>query len=217
MDMVPTIFEDVYIIKHPGYNIAYWNMMQRNVEIKNNKIYSNGKPAYFIHFSGFSPDNMENVSKHQNRFILKNLEKLRKLFELYRDLLVENDYLTVKNWKCVYDYFDNGVKIPNESRKIYSESISRPQTAEVGWEPRGQEEGCSATQQFNPEPDKVYLVSYTRLPRRCGRKCWLPAQCQVAIFLETPTGMGKDLRDNWACQMLTAGARQISSRAWRCQ
>ncbi len=33
------------------------------------------------------------------------------------------------------------------------------------------EAGCSATQQFNPEPDKVYLVSYTSLRRRCGRKC----------------------------------------------
>ncbi len=125
MDLVPTIFDEVYVIKHPGYNIAYWNMMQRDIEIKNKKIYSNGKPAYFIHFSGFSPDNIENVSKHQNRFILKNLEKLRKLFELYRDLLVENDYLTVKNWKCIFDYFDNGIKIPNESRKLYSESLSR--------------------------------------------------------------------------------------------
>jgi hypothetical protein len=42
--------------------------------------------------------------------------------------------------------------------------------------------GCSATQQFNPEPDKVYLVSYTTLS--------MPTHCAVAIFLQTPTGNG---------------------------
>lgn len=44
------------------------------------------------------------------------------------------------------------------------------------------EVGCSATQQFSPEPDKVYLVSYTALH--------VPKHCAVAIFLETPTGEG---------------------------
>jgi len=65
IDLVPTIFDDVYIIRHPGYNIAYWNLMHRKVQILGNKVEVNGKPVYFIHFSGFSPENMENVSKHQ--------------------------------------------------------------------------------------------------------------------------------------------------------
>ncbi len=63
-------------------------------------------------------------------------------------------------------------------------------TIEIGPPRKQYGAGCSATQQFNPEPDKVYLVSYTSLPRRCGPTCWLPAHCQVAIFLETPTGKG---------------------------
>ena len=64
-------------------------------------------------------------------------------------------------------------------------------TIEIGPPEHQYEAGCSAMQQFNPEPDKVYLVSYTRLPRRCGPECWLPEDdCQVAIFLETPTGKG---------------------------
>jgi hypothetical protein len=63
-------------------------------------------------------------------------------------------------------------------------------TIEVGPPDHQYEAGCSAMQQFNPEPDKVYLVSYTSLPRRCGPECWLPDHCQVAIFLETPTGIG---------------------------
>ena len=124
IDLVPSIFDDVYIIRHPGYNVAYWNLQQRNVEILNKDTISvNNKPAYFLHFSGFSPEKMENISKHQNRFTLTDIESVRPLFELYRDLLVENEYLEIKNWKCKFEYFDNGIKIPKLARKIYVKSL----------------------------------------------------------------------------------------------
>jgi len=124
IDLVPSIFDEVYIIRHPGYNIAYWNLQQRNVEISNKDTISvNNKPVYFFHFSGFSPETMESISKHQNRFALRNIESVRSLFELYRDLLVENEYLDIKNWKCKFDYFDNGIKIPKLARKIYAKSL----------------------------------------------------------------------------------------------
>ena len=101
MACVPSIFDDVYIIRHLGYNIAYWNIAQRNVSIlENNTVSVDKKPMYFFHFSGFSPEKMENVSKHQDRFVLKDIKSVRPLFELYRDLLIENKYLEIKNWKC---------------------------------------------------------------------------------------------------------------------
>jgi len=126
IDLVPSIFDDVYIIRHPGYNVAYWNLMQRDVKISTDKTISvNNKPMYFFHFSGFSPENMENVSKHQNRFGLKNIENVRPVFELFRDLLVEKGYFESKDWKCKFDYFDNGIKIPNLARKVYAEAIQK--------------------------------------------------------------------------------------------
>ncbi|MDH3834909.1 MAG: glycosyltransferase family 4 protein, partial [Nitrosopumilus sp.] len=66
---------------------------------------------------------MENISKHQNRFVLKDIESVRPLFELYRDLLIENGYLEIKNWKCKFDYFDNGIRIPKLARKIYAKVL----------------------------------------------------------------------------------------------
>lgn len=126
IDLVPSIFDDVYIIRHPGYDVAYWNLMQRDIQISDDKTISvNKKPMYFFHFSGFSPENIENVSKHQDRLVLKDIEHLRPIFELYRDLLVENGYFEIKDWKCKFDYFDNGVKIPNLARKVYLEAIQK--------------------------------------------------------------------------------------------
>lgn len=125
IDLVPSLFDDVFIIRHPGYNVAYWNLMHRELKITDGKISVNGKPLYFFHFSGFSPENIEDVSKHQNRFTLKKIEKLRPVFELYRDLLVENGYFEVKNLKCKFAYFDNGVKIPDMARKVYSDALKK--------------------------------------------------------------------------------------------
>ena len=130
VDNVPSDFNDVFIINHPGYNVAYWNLMQRDVEVNEGKISVNGKPMYFFHFSGFVPENIEIVSKHQNRFNLENLKNLRPFFELYRDLLIENGYIAIKKWKCKFNYFDNGIKIPNEARKIYVEALDQKQNFE---------------------------------------------------------------------------------------
>jgi len=123
VDDVPNIFQDVYIIKHPGYNVAYWNLMERNVKIDDGKLSVNGKPLYFFHFSGFVPENIEIVSKHQNRFKLNYLGDLRPFFELYRDLVVENGYLQSKNLPYRFSYFENGIKIPDEARKVFNQTI----------------------------------------------------------------------------------------------
>jgi len=125
IDLVPSLFDDVFIIRHPGYNVAYWNLMQRKVLLKEKKIFVNDKPLYFFHFSGFIPENIECVSKHQNRFELEDLKNLRNLFEMYRDLLVENGYFECKKWNCKFDFFDNGVKIPPQARKIFSKVIKK--------------------------------------------------------------------------------------------
>ncbi len=125
IDFVPVLFDDVYIIRHPGYNIAYWNLMHRDIIIKDNRIEVENKPVYFFHFSGFNPENIEKISKHQNRFQLKDLENMRKIFELYRDLLIENGYLEIKKWKCKFQFFDNGLKISDEMRDIYRDELEK--------------------------------------------------------------------------------------------
>ena len=125
IDLVPSMFDGVYVLRHPGFNVAYWNLSERKIEIKNENIFVNSKPLYFFHFSGFSPENIESISKHQNRHDLKNLKHLKPLFEHYRNLLIKNEYLKFKKSKYRYDYFSNGIKIPDIARRIYYDSIDK--------------------------------------------------------------------------------------------
>ena len=119
MDLVPGMHEGVFILKEPGYNVAYWNFHCRNVQVEKDKIYINKKPSYFFHFSGFDPENMETVSKHQNRYTIGMLKDIRPIFKMYRDRLFKNEYRECKNWPYVCGFFNNGAIIPDFVRRLY--------------------------------------------------------------------------------------------------
>ncbi len=73
MDLAPAIFPNVFVLRHPGYNVAYWNLAQRPVEQRDGDYFVCGQPLVFFHFSGLNPLQPATVSKHQNRFTLDNV------------------------------------------------------------------------------------------------------------------------------------------------
>ncbi|MBI5640430.1 MAG: hypothetical protein HZA17_08395, partial [Nitrospirae bacterium] len=120
MDLVPGMYEDVLILREPGYNVAYWNFHCRAVEIRGKQISVNGEPAYFFHFSGFDPENMEPVSKHQNRYKMSSMLKdIQSVFREYRDRLLANGYKECKSWSYAFGCFSTGEKIPELARRLY--------------------------------------------------------------------------------------------------
>ena len=119
MDLVPGFFDHVYILKHPGYNVAYWNLHGRSIEFKNGDVLVNREPCYFFHFSGMNPEKLAPISKHQNRFTMTNIGQAARLFEDYRDLVFSNGYQQTKDWPYAFACFDNAVKIPDIARLMY--------------------------------------------------------------------------------------------------
>lgn len=119
MDLAPSFFEGVFILREAGYNVAYWNLNGRKVQKNGENYYVNNKPLYFYHFSGFDPENIEQISKHQNRFALKDVPELKPLFEYYRELVLSSGYVESRTWSFAYGQFDNGVRIPDIARNMY--------------------------------------------------------------------------------------------------
>lgn len=52
-DLVPGLFDSVQVLRHPGYNIATWNLENRFVDRTSEGYEVNGLPIRFIHFSGY--------------------------------------------------------------------------------------------------------------------------------------------------------------------
>lgn len=123
VDLVPSLFNKVYILREPEYNVAYWNLHERDL-VKCEKGFNvNKRELGFFHFSGFDYE-LNSISKHQNRYQFKDFIYLEILFSEYKDKLIDNKHLESKKWPYFYSVFNNGVKIPDIVRKIYNDKES---------------------------------------------------------------------------------------------
>lgn len=93
-DLVPIYFDKIYILKHPGYNIAFWNIFERYIN-KDSKGYliNNEYALKFIHFSHYLieyPMYMRAVPSENSFTEFPNdSEALQEIFQTYRKQLIE--------------------------------------------------------------------------------------------------------------------------------
>lgn len=119
-NLMPSLFHSVYILRHPGYNLAYWNLSQRKVSSKNKKYFVNDMPMVFVHFSGIDPLNPTIFSKHQNRLKINNIGVLKPIFDHYIKSLMRNDYIATRKLPYEFDFFNDGTRISSAMRFYYN-------------------------------------------------------------------------------------------------
>jgi glycosyltransferase involved in cell wall biosynthesis len=122
IDLVPGMFDGVYINRDPGYDVAYWNLMHRTICQADTGYTCLGQPVRFFHFSGFNPRYPDVISKHQDRFTMPQIGDAAKLFELYRQQLLEHGYEAVINWPYAFNHFTNGTPIPEVVRSLWKQT-----------------------------------------------------------------------------------------------
>lgn len=118
LSLVTSFFDDYFILKDPGYNVAYWNLHERVIS-KNEEFLVNNKPLYFFHFSGFNPDDLTKISSFQNRFKVSDIPGLSKIFQIYKESLVDNGYYYTCKLPYHYGFLKNGLRITNFMRRLY--------------------------------------------------------------------------------------------------
>jgi len=112
IDLVPSFFPGVKILRHPGYNVANWNLSNREVKGDlQTKVLVNGEPLCFYHFSSSQTIMPEKYNLHN--------KTTSSLMKWYENQSVEMGKHELENLSCVYNYFDNGDVIQNEQRLVY--------------------------------------------------------------------------------------------------
>lgn len=91
-NLAPSFIEQFHSLRDPGYNVAYWNLDQRQIS-KNDagRYFASGEPIRFVHFSGASIADPDCVSKHQNRFTKQNVGLFAELLDAYIAEVNAND------------------------------------------------------------------------------------------------------------------------------
>lgn len=114
-NLVPCFFDDVRIIRDPGYNVASWNLSQRKLAFDaDGETLVNDHPLRFFHFTKLGPigDQMTRRYAHDNPEVLEVWAWYRRAVIAARDPAIPDRY-----WH--YGDFGNGQPIPHHVRRLY--------------------------------------------------------------------------------------------------
>jgi glycosyltransferase involved in cell wall biosynthesis len=140
VDFVPGLVADFDVLRHPGYNVAYWNLPTRTVALNGAGLTVNGEPLRFFHFSGFDPDVPSELSKHQNRISLPAVPVVAGLCDEYAASLRAAGYDRVRTIDYGHDRLPSGVRLTRELRTLYREGVEDGELTASVFTPSGEAE-----------------------------------------------------------------------------
>jgi glycosyltransferase involved in cell wall biosynthesis len=122
LDLAPGLFSGVQILRHEGYNVAYWNLRQRRVSGNGTEVLVNGQPLRFFHFSGFNPAFPDVFSTHQPTLRRGDAGGAANLADDYVAKLRAAGSAGFRNAPYAYAFFSDGSRISNVARAAYRDS-----------------------------------------------------------------------------------------------
>jgi hypothetical protein len=103
INLVPHFFRNVGIEKHPGYNVAYWNLHERHLaNVEGTWLVNERYPLQFFHFSGYGLKQPDSISKYQTRFTFAQRSDVVPLFARYAERLRAHHNETYARYPCAY-------------------------------------------------------------------------------------------------------------------
>lgn len=161
MDLAPSMFDGVKILRDPQYNVSTWNLSHRRAAGEAPYgIAINGRPLVFYHFSGFD-------SGAQLMMLKRYGSHSPVLFDFRDWYIAECERLgqsTLSKIPCVYTRYKSGLKIEDAHRKVYRSredlinyfpdpfDDSTPETSYLHWY-RNHVEAPAAPPVVEPEPE----------------------------------------------------------------
>lgn len=114
-NLVPCFFDDVKVLRDPGYNVASWNLSQRTMSYDvDGQALINGAPLRFYHFTKLGP-----VGDVMTRRYANNNIEIYELWWWYRhEVEMATDPTIPKGW-WHYGSFENGTEIQRNIRELY--------------------------------------------------------------------------------------------------
>jgi hypothetical protein len=184
VDMTPAFIDRLVVIRHPGYNVAYWNTATRTIAAAGADIHVNGMPLVFFHYSGVVPGKAEIFSKHLGQTEQKLDETVFRLVGDYLDSLKANGQEKWSRVPYAFARFRNGSAIlpPMRRRPPFGGTaedwFAAPDTDY--WnapDPRvDQKKGCHITRLmigfWEMRPDLQVAFPLGTAAGRRGLRCW---------------------------------------------
>ncbi len=125
LNLVPSHFDEVAIVRHPGANVAFWNFHERTLtKDSTGNFLVDGKPLLFVHYSGWSPANPEKVTRYLTYYSPGRDWFWSELSKRYASDLAASELNATKNLPYGFGTFSNGAPISDDARRAYFEMLS---------------------------------------------------------------------------------------------
>jgi hypothetical protein len=111
MDLAPSYFDGVSLLKHRGCNVAYWNLHERAVSDATGSLRVGDEPLVFFHFSGVVAESPHVLSKFQNRHELTTGSVVHWLVQDYCRALRQSGHDEYARLAYTFGTLTNGVPL----------------------------------------------------------------------------------------------------------
>jgi hypothetical protein len=121
VSLAPSYFPNLKILHDIGLNLAFWNLHERTLSLKDGTWMVNDHvPLRFIHFSSFNASKPEIIAQKQDRFAPGSRPDFEPLAKIYAAKLISAESEKYSKHKYGFDYFDDGIYITPALRRFYA-------------------------------------------------------------------------------------------------
>ena len=118
--LVASFIPETKVLRHHGFNYAYWNTPQRKLSLVEQRCFTDDGPLVFFHFSGFDFSDPLRLSRHQNRILIDPGSDMAQILKAYAAAVIANrnlcaDFLDKYSFSC----YDDGHPIEPDQRLRY--------------------------------------------------------------------------------------------------
>ncbi|MDE1154390.1 MAG: group 1 glycosyl transferase [Acidobacteriaceae bacterium] len=130
MNLVPGMFDRVFITRDAGLNMAYWNLHERSLAKGSDgwvveSPVSGRVPLRFFHFSGIVVTDDSVLSKHTNRFTLDARPDLTEAFAAYKQAVraEKASASAAESLPYGFDTMSDGSTVTRLARRLYAANL----------------------------------------------------------------------------------------------
>ena len=178
-DLLPAFIDRVHVLRHPGYDVAYWNLSQRRVTRDGDRWQVNGEELRFAHFSGAVIGSPTIFSRHSNVFNRRNIGELSAVLAHYEHRLAVNGHAHYRGF--AYGYRWGGAKGENLHTPVASHAPRRKEYAVTVHLPVAR---LTSAARFRERPPELVgarqSVELSLLPRN-EKSFWIRGICEVCV------------------------------------
>lgn len=109
LDFAPSFIADLAILRDPNMHVAYWNLHQAGA----------AEQWKLFHFSGFSPDRPELLTRYRPEAMVEQAGVAEGLYREYSRRVMRAGYAEAQRWPYAFDRLRDGTPISQAARDRY--------------------------------------------------------------------------------------------------